>query len=98
MDERRSKARNHNGYVWSKLSADEDVVMKFWSRRWSQEEVVKTKKVSYGMFVSFLCCYLMTFVTKLVQGLCHNSNFLIWPIAMKLLINEADRNSGSKTS
>ena len=79
------------------LSADKDVIMKLLSRSWSEEEVVKTKKVLYGMFVSFLGCNLMTFVAKFAPRLCHDSNFLILLMVTKLLINEADGNSDSET-
>ena len=35
----------------------------------------------------------MTFVAKLPQRLCHASNFSIFPMAIQILMNEAERNS-----
>ena len=45
------------------------------------------KKVLYDMFA-------ITFFAKSAQRLCQDSNFLIFPMGMKISMNEADRNLG----
>ena len=40
----------------------------------------------------------MAFVTKFAQRPCHDFNFPIFPMAIKILMNEADRNSDRAAS
>ena len=52
-----------------------------------KEEVVKTRKVFQGLFV-------MTFAAKSSQRLCHDSNFPIPPMTVKVLVRETETQTG----
>ena len=55
-DEKSCSYLSDNGIILNVILKIMNVIMKFWSKKWKKEQVVKTRKVLYGMFVSFLGC------------------------------------------
>ena len=55
-DEKSCSYLSDNDIILNVILKIMNVIMKFWSKKWKKEPVVKTRKVLYGMFVSFLGC------------------------------------------
>ena len=55
-DEKSCSYLSDNDIILNVILKIMNVIMKFWSNKWKKEQVVKTRKVLYGMFVSFLGC------------------------------------------